>query len=203
MPLKAEVSENTATLENDRVLLKIEIIDGSFRERIFANNDGWQPLLESRPSGGEPSLDFVPTADTCKILDQSAHSAALHLTGSRGQQTFNVTIRLGKDDSFLHYSVQESVSGRMRTRSLMSRYAFAENEVDFCFVPHLRPRHDHVVGQFAFKSPAIIVQSGSKLASLIADVDKIETSGQQFVCLEPDMSRQRFPEPIIAYGFKD
>ena len=203
MSLKVKVTKNAATLENNQVRLEIQSIDGVFSERIFAYNNGWQTVLESRPGGSDSSLDFVPTADTYKIVDQSGDSAALQLTGGEGHQTFRVTIRLGKDDAFFHYSVEESVSGRMRTRSLMSRYAFAENEVDFCFAPHLRPRHDHVVGQFAFKSPAIIVQSGRKLASLIADVDMIDASGKQLVCLEPDMSRQRSPEPIIAYGFKD
>lgn len=203
MPLRVEASSATAILENDRVRLEITQKDGVLRERILAFQNGWQPILESRGSNGDPKLDFVPLLGECKILDQSSSSAALQFIGRRGQQDFAVTIRLDAENAYFHYVVEEHVPGRMTSRSLMSRYAFAEQEVDFCFVPHLRPHHSDVVGQFTFKSPAIIVQRDAKLASLIADVDLIDPSAQQLVCLEPDMSRERATEPMLAYGYKD
>jgi hypothetical protein len=203
MSLKVEVTKEAATLENGRVRLQIEKTEGNLRERLFAFRDGWEPVLESRGSAGEAGLDFVPAARTIELVDRSDRTAAIRLTGGSTGQAFAVTIRLNDTDSFFQYEVEEVVQGTLRTRSLMSRYAFAENTVDFCFAPHLRPRHDHVVGQFAFKSPAIIVQRGGKLASLVADLDLIDASAQQLVCLEPDMSGHFSPEPTLAYGFKD
>lgn len=203
MSLKIEVSSNSAILENEHVRLSVEIATGEIKECIFAKRDDWQSILESRPAIGDPLLDFVPKATAIRILDQSGESAALQLTGKSGGQEFSVTIRLAAQARHFHYVVEEGIATEMRSRSLMSRYSFSESEVDFCFAPHLRPHHSDVVGQFSFKSPAIIVQRERKLAALIADVDLIDPKAQQHVCLEPDMSLERSSDLTLAYGYKD
>lgn len=203
MSVMVTVSEVEAALENGLVRLEIRREGERLVERVLAWHDGWHLILTSRPAAGDPTLDFTPTADRCSLIKDSPTESIIRLEGIRGPRRYAVEISLRTDEPYLHYKVDEWISGRVKTRSLMSRYAFAESQIDFSFVPHLRPRQDHVVGQFAFKSPAIIVQRDTKLTALIADVNLIEAASPQLVCLEPDMSGYDGRERTLAYGFKD
>jgi hypothetical protein len=203
MLVRVYVGRKEAVLENDHVRLELSTVHGAFAERVLARRDGWQTVFESRSPAGEPELDFSPRLERCRIADQSPTSATLECEGTRGSLRYVVLISLRADERFFRYVVEEQISTRTRTRSSMSRYAFSQRDIEFCFAPHLRPHKDDVVGQFAFKSPAIIMQGGMTLGALIADVELIEAAATQHVCLEPNIAQFDGEEPTLAYGFKD
>lgn len=203
MPVSVNVSREGGVLENGLVRLELRRQDGRLTETIFAWREGWQPVLASRSSAGDPALDLVPALNQVALGEMGDAHATLLLGGGTERRRFAVEVSLRQNEPYLRYRVRETISGRQQARSLMSRYAFARTPIDFCFVPHLRPRQDHVVGQYAFKSPVIIVQSDETLAALLPDLQAIDPGASQLVCLEPDMSGHDGKEPTLAYGFKD
>lgn len=202
MPVRTIVTSEAASLENNKVKLELKRTGEGWTEHLCAWRDGWVPMLTSLPAEGDPALDAVPRIDDVQVLTASDTAATLRLTGGSGSRHYTIDVTLADGEATLGYRITETLAAPLRSRSLQSRYRFAEPDVDFCWAPHLRPRAGQVVGQFSFKSPAIIMQSGEKLAALVADVDLIDPAATQLVCLEPDASPYR-DAPLLAYGFKD
>lgn len=202
MSVRTSVTDDAASIDNGKVKLELTRGRDGWTERLLAWRGGWEPMLTSLPAEGDPALDAVPRVDAVQVLKNDAAAATLRLTGGAGPRRYTVDVELGRDVPTFHYRVTERLDTPVRSRSLQSRYCFVEPTVDFCWAPHLRPREGHVVGQFAFKAPAIIMQKEGKLVSLVANVDLIDASATQLVCLEPDASPYR-AAPLLAYGFKD
>jgi hypothetical protein len=203
MPVNATANNDGATIDNGLVRLVLERSTSGMRERIESWNGQWRTVLDSLPAQGDAELDLVPRLDSVEIMRSGGAEAMIRMTGGAPSLRFRVDATLREGERFIRYCVTETREGPGRARSLQSRYGFADASVDFCWAPHLRPRQDDVVGQFAFKSPAIIVQHAKKLAALVADVDVIDPKSVQLVCLEPDMSAPNGAPPLLAYGFKD
>ena len=202
MSVKASVTGDAASIENGLVRLDLTREGRYLVERLFAWRDGWELMLTSLPPAEGPGLDHAPRGDNVRLLQDASDKATLRVTGNDGPQRFTISIALHAGERFFHYRVTEELDAPMQSRSLQSRYRYIEDRVDFCWAPHLRPGADHVVGQFAFKSPTIIMQREHKLAALVADVELIVATAAQLVCLEPNVSRHS-DGPILAYGFKD
>ena len=111
-----------------------------------------------------------------QLLQAAADKASLRVTGAQGARRFTIDIEVRSGERHVRYRVTEDLDAPTQSRTLQSRYRFAGDHVDFCWVPHLRPGADHVVGQFSFKSPVIITQYESRLAALVADVELIEAA---------------------------
>lgn len=203
MPVRAMLTSGGAILENGYVRLELLRKGNHLTERIAAWDGEWEPVLLSREPGGDPSLDLAPRAETVRILRRSSAGATLRVEGQKGIHHFTVDISLGNGARHLRYHVRDALARATELRSLQSRYTFTEEEVDFCFTSHLRPNPDHVVGQYAFKSPAAIVQRGAKLASIIPDLDLLNRSDAMLACLEADVSPHAEGGPMLGYGFKD
>lgn len=201
MPVNATAGNDGATLDNGLVRLVLERSTSGMRERIESWDGRWRTVLTSLLAEGDAELDLVPRLDSVELLRPGKAEATIRMTGGTPSLRFRVDATLRDGERFIRYRVTETRESPGRARSLQSRYGFADATVDFCWAPHLRPRQDDVVGQFAFKSPAIIVQRAKKLAALVADVDVIDAKSAQLVCLEPDMSAGE--HPLLAYGFKD
>ena len=202
MSVLASVTSDVASIENGLVRLELTREGRYLVERLFAWHDGWELMLTSLPAAAGPGLDHVPRGDQVRLLQDAPDQATLRVTGADGPRQFAIDIELHADERWFRYRVTEELAAPAPSRSLQSRYRFVDDHVDFCWAPHLRPGADHVVGQFAFKSPAIIMQRERRLAALVADVDLINAAAAQLVCLEPDVSRHH-NGPLLAYGFKD
>lgn len=201
MSVTTTVTGDAASIENGLVRLALAREGNYFVERLFAWHDGWELILTSLPAADGPGLDHPPRGDKVQLLQTGPDKATLRITGTDGPRRCAIDIELRAGERWLRYRVSEVLDAPAQARSLQSRYRFAQSTVDFCWAPHLRPGADHVVGQFSFKSPAIIMQHERKLAALVADVELIAATAAQPVCLEPDVSRQ--DGPTLAYGFKD
>lgn len=203
MSVTLQTSESGAVLQNEYVRLEVRLADDGHEECLFARtSDGWAPILNLLKSAGDP-LDTQPILTRCSIAVQSKEKASLLLEGRKEGRSYRVMVTLEAAASYLRYRVEESFDAPVICRSLMSRYGFSADSVDFSFASHLRPSHNQVIGQFAFKSPALIVQKDRLLAALIADVDRIDPDNAQLLCLEPDVSCYDDRPPMVAFGFKN
>src|SRR3954467_9449021 len=124
MPVRAEVHAKGAVLANDHIRLELHEVEGAFVERVLAQSEEWQPVFHSLSEAGNPELDFSPRLESCRIVEQSANYAAIECQGKRGSLCYLTLISLGADDRYLHFQVEEEITARTQTRSLMSRYAF-------------------------------------------------------------------------------
>lgn len=203
MPVKVTLTRGGAILENGHVHLELSREDGRLTERIAAWDRGWKLVLASLGPRGDPRLDLAPVFRAIRVLRRSAAEAVLRLEGTQGIHRFTVDITLAAEARHLHYRVQDELGRGTVLRSLQSRYAFAEDRVDFCFTPHLRPKKDQVIGQFAFKSPAVIVQREAKLAAIVPDLALLGKAHPMLACLEADVSPHSGDRPMLGYGFKD
>jgi hypothetical protein len=204
MTVTTSLAGEGCTLDNGLVRLDLTRREGRLIEQILGWRDGWHPVLSTRLApAGEAGLDLEPVCTRVAVVSCTPEAAHLRLEGASGLHAFTVDVRLRDGDRFLSYRVEHAVGAQCQVRALQSRYTFAASTVDFSFAPHLRPHAGDVVGQFAFKSPASIVQSGSRTAALIADVDLIGAEASQLVCLEPDVDNADAEGPMLAYGYKD
>ena len=202
MPVKVSVTDDAASLENGLVRLELTRKGLYFVEHVFAWAGTWQLLLSSLPGDDAAELDQAPRGDKVDLLSESPEKAALRVTGAGGSRQFTIDIELLDGERSLRYHVTEELLTPTMVRNTQSRYRFVDERVDFCWAPHLRPGAEHVVGQFSFKSPAIIIQREGRLAALVADVELISAAAGQLVCLEPDVSLYD-GGPTLGYGFKD
>lgn len=202
MSINVFVTGDTASLENGLVRLELVRERQHFVERLYAWRDKWELILTTLTPAEESNLDQAAQGSRVSLLHDQQDSATLRITGKNGFRQILIDIELRTGERYFQYHVTETVTASTQSRSLMSRYRFVEDCVDFCWAPHLRPSSDHVVGQFSFKSPAIIMQRESKLVALLADVNLITADAAQPVCLEPDVSNGK-NGMILGFGFKN
>ncbi|MCL4761904.1 MAG: hypothetical protein KJ018_09025 [Burkholderiales bacterium] len=188
-------------LENEHVRLRLVRRDGYWHEIIEAYDGDWCQIAEGAPpidGGLDVSLQYQEAVVVCAYGSE----VAVSLVGRHGERTVRTHVALRDGESVLRYRVTEELRARRSERSFMAQYRFSGAQPDFSWAPHLRPRHNDVVGQFAFKSPAIIMQEGTRLVSLIADVGTIRADAVQPVCFEPDVRPSDGKGALLAYGFK-
>ncbi|WP_312419356.1 hypothetical protein [Shinella sp.] len=203
MSVIIDASDRRVVLENGLVRLELTLGEQGLSERIYGWNGDWVEILSTARPIGDLVLDHIPVAGKINVDRAVPEEGRVSLEGEEEGRRYRLTVTLRIGERHARYKVDETIDQPMSSRSLMSRYAFAEKRVDFSFGSHLRPAAGQVIGQFAFKSPALIVQKGPLLASLVADVDLIGAKADQLLCLEPDASNFDDRETTLGYGFKD
>lgn len=197
----ARIEAEGGVLENERVRLRLVRRDGAWHEVIEARNGAWEQVAESAAETAGP-LDAVLQYQEAIVLCGHGAEVSISLAGRDGDRTVRTRVTLRDGEATLRYLAVEELEAHRSQRSFMARYRFTAACPDFSWAPHLRPRHNDVVGQFAFKSPAIIMQEKTRLVALIADVATIEAGGAQPVCLEPDVRPGDGRGALLGYGFK-
>jgi hypothetical protein len=200
--VRVALTAGGAVLENAHVRLELGEEQGRLVERISAASGGWEPVLVTSAPWGDPDLDLSPKLESVRVLRASDAEGALRIEGGEAHH-FSVDVSLADGARFVHYRVQDDVGQESSLRSLQSRYRFQRERVDVCFTPHIRPREDQVIGQFNFKSPAVILQQGRTLAALVPDLALLGADAALLSCLEADVSPREGERPMLGYGFKD
>jgi len=203
MAVVAGLTADGAVLENGLLRLRLHHEGGRLVEHVSAFAGHWRPVLTSLRGWGDPRADLSPALQAARVLRAEPAEAALQLEGEADGHHFQVEVALADGARDLRYRVRDTLARGGLVRGLQSRYAFAEPTVDFCFTPHIRPREDQVIGQYNFKSPAVILQRGALLAAIVPDLDLIRRDAPLLVCLEADVSPHSGAPPMLGFGFKD
>lgn len=145
-----------------------------------------------------------------EVVRHDETRAVVELTGSFLGHTLSTRITLSAGSSFVHVSVTDEFERRAvqpLVEYLMSSYAFLPDmegtEPDYIWTPILRPDDDHVIGDLAFHSPAVIVQHGRCAAALIPDLDMLSEHRPMPASLDLDIRNGLLPAPLLSYGFCD
>jgi hypothetical protein len=145
-----------------------------------------------------------------EVTHQDDTQAVAELTGSFLGHTLTTRTTIEAGSNLVHVSVSDEFERRAiqpLVEYLMSSYAFLPDmegtEPDYLWTPILRPDDDHVIGDLAFHSPAVIVQHGRCAAAMIPDLDLLSEHRPMPASLDLDLRNGLLSAPLLSYGFCD
>lgn len=168
--------------------------------------------------GGDRGHLFGVSRDSLRMVYSSAtverhtdEKITILLTGTVGPHSLKCWINVEVDSNVAYVVCQDTIA---RTGAdpvieyLMSSYAFVPGtqaaasvkSLDYAWAPNLRPAADHIIGDCAFHSPAIIVQQGQAAAAMIPDLDLLEGNRQMPAALDLDLDNGLLFAPLLSYG---
>ena len=167
---------------NGRLTLRLIPEAGGFTQRIELGDSGVLLLEAGRRDillymGGEPFALFY---DRALLIDAGKANARLRATIERPEFEINTVFELHDDGSL---DVMTSLAPRtgVALSSMEQRYDFAPALAagagapwDYLWLPHLKDRRSHLIGQPAYRSPCLIIQRGPLMAALIPYLSWIE-----------------------------
>jgi len=169
---------------------------------VFASTQAWGPVLHSR----NRTIYFSQ-----KLVDagQSGGVATVVLSGRAGSHSAEQRITFAEDDAFINVQVRLSLGKPVRVGLAGSPFIFIPDgklypqyaPVDFCWIPHLRRRADHVIADQVFRSPAVVLQSGGTGVALAPDLDTLSSSRPLPAALDMRLDNPGVNAPAMWYGF--
>lgn len=147
-----------------------------------------------------------------EVIHHNDEKLTVRLAGSAQGHTLDCRITISAASSAVHITVHDDIqrSGSdPLVEYLMSSYAFVpdgyllgnDNGIEHAWVPNLRPGDDHVIGDCAFHSPAIVVQHERLAAALIPDLALLAENRVMPASLDLDLKNGLLPAPLLSYGF--
>lgn len=116
-----------------------------------------------------------------KVETVPAGERAVTITDIRGG--FEVASRLRLDDELplLHVEHRLKPLAEVALNRAFDRFDFLPapgsgqgNELDYSFVPHLRPEEDMVIGDFVFRSPVVMMSKDGVFFAVMPDLETVE-----------------------------
>jgi hypothetical protein len=206
--------DSLLVLQNSRVKLEVQRVDGEWREAYFARNDaGWQLLLHSGNSRR------AGTSLSCNGEFRNAafdHAASTRLTGggkavlledSRSGLRISKRITLEGEAGRFALDVSATITGHADLSHLLSTYTFAPGNAtspaaafpDFVFTPQLRPEQDDVIGDHVFRAPGLMLQRDASFVALVPDLAAINVENRR-VKTAADVRVDSSAMPMLSYG---
>lgn len=147
-----------------------------------------------------------------EIARHDENNVTVRLAGSAQGHSLTCEIALDAGSDMARVMVEDEIApggSEPVIEYLMSSYAFlpngkvvtAPNGPDFTWTPILRPANDHVIGDDAFHSPAVIVRHGLFAAALVPDMEALRNCRPMPAALDLDIDNGLLSTPLISYGF--
>ena len=243
------ISESSGLIEIDNGLVKARFTRQSVgvRQEFFAKDGqgGWTKLVMAfnppvpRPQGTAPLYGDTGVAHEYRLLTAEAFKAMtvgkglekeviVSLSGMIGNNQVEQKVSLNAGLDHFHIQVHATLAGALaRLEYLLSCFVFGAGSPDFTHVPCLKRAADDVVADRIFNAPAIIIQKGRLLTSLVPDLDSINQNivyarGARTVdgprgfrlpedpakismptIMDLDLRSGMTPDPLFSFGFAD
>lgn len=153
-----------AVVENASV--RIETVEDGLRVRLSVRDGaGWRPVLESAPGdvGGINTLG-LPISD-------AGHSLAM--TGQAGGASVVTVLMPGTQSGHVRVVSRLRFTEPTEVEAIVGRWRFLGGAPDTTWTPNLTPEPGQVIGQHAFRSPAILFQKETLAAILLPNVETL------------------------------
>ncbi len=102
----------------------------------------------------------------------------MRLTESRGGLSIETVLELEEELPLVHVVHRLTAGEDVEVNRVFDRYDFVaapgapgHPSLDYCHVPHLRPRSDMVMGDHIFRSPALMMRKGDLFFALVPDLE--------------------------------
>lgn len=146
-----------------------------------------------------------------EIIEHNEHLARVKLSGNVQLHAVNCYINVEAGARHVYVSVDDTIQpdeDNPLVEYFMSAYAFLPGidpitngrPLDYVWSPMLRPGKDHLIGDFAFGSPSIIVQHENCAAALVPDLRALGSSRPMPAAMDLDMANGLLPAPLLSYG---
>lgn len=146
------------------------------------------------------------------VVCHDEEKIVVRLSGSAQGHCVKCEITLREGSNAVHVATEDKMAQSGSdpvVEYLMSSYAFLPRgrmvstceQLDYVWAPNLRPANDHVIGDRAFHSPALIVKQGPIAAALVADLDILDGNREIPASLDLDIDNGMLSTPLLSYGF--
>jgi hypothetical protein len=188
---------------------------GQWSEAFEARSGrGWVRLLKAgHPLRRDPSIhsdgsELDPGYTVLKRLSNRNGAQEVELSSRMGGLVVRKRISLGPEERYAHVAVHVGVNGHVGLSRLLSSYTAFPRDADRCkgvppefmFTPVLRPEERDVIGDHAFRSPALMMQRGQQFIAVVPDPDLMNTPRPR-MRTAADVQLGDDASPLIAYGF--
>ncbi len=113
-------------------------------------------------------------------VERLAGGAGLKLTDNRDGMSVETLLTLEGDRPFVHVVHRLTPLEEVKVNRVFDRYDFvlaegaeSRDELDYWYVPHLRPRSDMVISDHVFRSPVVMMRRGDVFFAVIPDLDML------------------------------
>jgi hypothetical protein len=222
------LSAGKLALENEFVRLQVKrAAHGWVTQEIFAKSgrgNKWKLVLVGEKARSRKSQILAKSNDIALLADGSLNEIKLNgkpiiekgaqqsltVQGISGHHNVKITFTLTSGTKWLHVLVEDKIKGKSVVEALESSYSFVPEgrikgvlPLDFCWVPNLRPKENYVIGDHAFRSPAVIVQKSRCLAALVPNLDVLSSNRKMKTAIEFNLKPKGCFGPTFGYGFKE
>jgi len=170
-PVSAAMNESienaTVRAETDGATLRLLVRDGK----------AWRPVLESVPvSAAAWNIDTMPPSSRATIDGERLRldwPDPMRGVSRRPASSMRTEISLGAKPGHVRVVTRLRCYEPQKIQSVTGRWRFLGGAPDATWTPNLTPEPDQVIGQHAFRSPAVVVQKGGLAAVLLPDLDSL------------------------------
>lgn len=149
---------------------------------------------------------------TADVVRHDEDVVTAQLTGTVQEHSLTCQVSIARGSNVAHISVSDEINSNgvdPLVEYLMNSYAFLPDgrelrigeTIDYAWVPNLRPGDDHVIGDCAFRSPAVVVRKGRVLAALIPDLETLSANRPMPFAVDLDLKNGLLPAPLLSCGF--
>lgn len=206
------VADSAASIQNGRVMV-VAVKDGNrVHEQYFAREGNkWIQLLQSgNPARPDPDVKLVSgSMGGFQSVSRSVDGSRQHLVfigiWNGRQVTRNVSI--DGEHPFVHVSTTMTSPDSVSMDHFLATYSFVPDgrayksyqPLDFVFAPNLRPQPDEIIGDHVFRSPALMMQTGTRFAAVIPDVRTIDGAARPIRAIA-DVQVETSSMPLMSFG---
>jgi hypothetical protein len=194
-------------LDNGSIRLEVDTAHPTQNEIVsIKENGGWIPALVSSASPTRVTSDGTPdVVHSCVIHEASPIPQGLSLRGDCTTGVFEERILLTAEPDVLSVSMRFTPKAGVKIRSVEDRYNFAPGRrasdtpnsgpVDFVWSQNIKNEADDIVPDWAFKSPAVMLQQGKVFTALMPELSDRRSDP---LALDLDVTSQKLP--WLSYG---
>jgi len=133
------------------------------------------------------------------------------LSGAIEQHNLSLYFTLESGCNYFHILVEDYIPGKSKIEYIQTPLMFLPGgkiltdykPLDIIWVPHLRPLDEHVIADFVFRSPVVVLQKKQDLTFMVPDLDTLSTHRVMKTAIDFDINGQMVDAPTFSYGFKD
>jgi hypothetical protein len=200
--------KNFLEINNEFLKLRFYIEDNK-QEFFVKNENSWKTILIVPP----PILSFDEEEINFKLklkdLKKNPKFIRVIFSGNFKNHSFETSVFIKEKCKYVRIVNEYSIKGKIKIEYLKSVHFFAPEKklyceykpLDFSWVPNLRPGKNYVIGDHCFRSPALILQKGKFLVSLIPDIELLKKERKMKTSL--DFRIYGFDFPFFSYGFEE
>lgn len=129
------------------------------------------------------------------------NSLTLVMTTDLNGRTFERRVQIDTTTVRVHVTTTIHWLGNEVVSSIFDNWEFFTQDLDFVWVPNLRPEPQLVIGEHTFRSPAIVLEHDHTWMAITPDLQRwSELPRHRLAAL--DLNRRDYPRPRMGFGLK-